>query len=164
MFFFFLMIRRPPRSTLFPYTTLFRSQAETHLDSFLLWAADLSAKLRSEAVPDPTGVTRGEVSYDRDLAMGHGQVDRQGHAAPQLQKVDTAALRQLHGACDQSLHRRLTTKRATVIEERHGNEIRAEQPAGDPHEWQDSVEPAVPGASAEVDALVTDHPLDDGLP
>src|SRR5258707_8623033 len=26
LFFFFLMIRRPPRSTLFPYTTLFRSQ------------------------------------------------------------------------------------------------------------------------------------------
>src|SRR3712207_9117532 len=26
MFLFFLMIRRPPRSTLFPYTTLFRSQ------------------------------------------------------------------------------------------------------------------------------------------
>src|SRR5258708_37689067 len=27
-FFFFLMIRRPPRSTLFPYTTLFRSVSE----------------------------------------------------------------------------------------------------------------------------------------
>src|SRR6266487_5921073 len=27
VFFFFLMIRRPPRSTLFPYTTLFRPQA-----------------------------------------------------------------------------------------------------------------------------------------
>src|SRR2546427_7062393 len=27
MSFFFLMIRRPPRSTLFPYTTLFRSPA-----------------------------------------------------------------------------------------------------------------------------------------
>src|SRR5690242_21848839 len=27
-FFFFLMIRRPPRSTLFPYTTLFRSLEE----------------------------------------------------------------------------------------------------------------------------------------
>src|SRR5258705_6220580 len=26
-FFFFLMIRRPPRSTLFPYTTLFRSNS-----------------------------------------------------------------------------------------------------------------------------------------
>src|SRR3712207_7416969 len=32
-FFFFLMIRRPPRSTLFPYTTLFRSR---------LTAADLA--------------------------------------------------------------------------------------------------------------------------
>src|SRR2546421_6685120 len=28
LFFFFLMIRRPPRSTLFPYTTLFRSKAD----------------------------------------------------------------------------------------------------------------------------------------
>src|SRR2546430_7497406 len=27
--FFFLMIRRPPRSTLFPYTTLFRSRGRT---------------------------------------------------------------------------------------------------------------------------------------
>src|SRR3712207_7492251 len=31
-FFFFLMIRRPPRSTLFPYTTLFRS-----VDQFTDW-------------------------------------------------------------------------------------------------------------------------------
>src|SRR2546422_4597211 len=30
MFFFFLMIRRPPRSTLFPYTTLFRSPVGLH--------------------------------------------------------------------------------------------------------------------------------------
>src|SRR2546421_5410745 len=29
LFFFFLMIRRPPRSTLFPYTTLFRSPARS---------------------------------------------------------------------------------------------------------------------------------------
>src|SRR3989442_4304537 len=28
LIFFFLMIRRPPRSTLFPYTTLFRSPCE----------------------------------------------------------------------------------------------------------------------------------------
>src|SRR3712207_7256554 len=31
MIFFFLMIRRPPRSTLFPYTTLFRSQVHAAL-------------------------------------------------------------------------------------------------------------------------------------
>src|SRR2546430_13201532 len=39
IFFFFLMIRRPPRSTLFPYTTLFRS-----LISCLIWL-DLVASL-----------------------------------------------------------------------------------------------------------------------
>src|SRR3712207_8349265 len=32
MVFFFLMIRRPPRSTLFPYTTLFRSLARPRDD------------------------------------------------------------------------------------------------------------------------------------
>src|SRR5260370_34208268 len=31
LFFFFLMIRRPPRSTLFPYTTLFRSSSHMTL-------------------------------------------------------------------------------------------------------------------------------------
>src|SRR5258705_5741087 len=31
LFFFFLMIRRPPRSTLFPYTTLFRSYTRARL-------------------------------------------------------------------------------------------------------------------------------------
>src|SRR5260370_31053271 len=37
LFFFFLMIRRPPRSTLFPYTTLFRS----YTDKFLKrWQGD----------------------------------------------------------------------------------------------------------------------------
>src|SRR3712207_8655357 len=31
-FFFFLMIRRPPRSTLFPYTTLFRSRSREAIE------------------------------------------------------------------------------------------------------------------------------------
>src|SRR2546427_7071205 len=33
IFLFFLMIRRPPRSTLFPYTTLFRSRVTEELDA-----------------------------------------------------------------------------------------------------------------------------------
>src|SRR5438445_7886569 len=32
-YFFFLIIRRPPRSTLFPYTTLFRSQKASRQDA-----------------------------------------------------------------------------------------------------------------------------------
>src|SRR3989442_13750826 len=34
IFFFFLMIRRPPRSTLFPYTTLFRSHCPVAKTTF----------------------------------------------------------------------------------------------------------------------------------
>src|SRR5258708_22399762 len=34
LLFFFLMIRRPPRSTLFPYTTLFRSAWDCQLPVF----------------------------------------------------------------------------------------------------------------------------------
>src|SRR3989442_11640530 len=44
--FFFLMIRRPPRSTLFPYTTLFRSHIVQHLvfltTAVLMWCPVLS--------------------------------------------------------------------------------------------------------------------------
>src|SRR5688572_32680962 len=36
LFFFFLMIRRPPRSTLFPYTTLFRSGTSGRCSSDIL--------------------------------------------------------------------------------------------------------------------------------
>src|SRR3712207_8129416 len=39
--FFFLMIRRPPRSTLFPYTTLFRSGAQRVGVGRQMEAADL---------------------------------------------------------------------------------------------------------------------------
>src|SRR4029077_11702178 len=46
------MIRRPPRSTLFPYTTLFRSMSGTPLDelrgTFGIAAGELTAKDRSE--------------------------------------------------------------------------------------------------------------------
>src|SRR5438034_3630123 len=35
-FFFFLMIRRPPRSTLFPYTTLFRSTVDNVDGNFVV--------------------------------------------------------------------------------------------------------------------------------
>src|SRR3712207_8694892 len=46
--FFFLMIRRPPRSTLFPYTTLFRSPKGVQIEhrsatALLDWAAGVFA-------------------------------------------------------------------------------------------------------------------------
>src|SRR3712207_7547014 len=56
--FFFLMIRRPPRSTLFPYTTLFRSLGERDHDAVV-------ARLR--------GLRRG---LDRGDAVGRRVVER----------------------------------------------------------------------------------------
>src|SRR3712207_8004274 len=44
--FFFLMIRRPPRSTLFPYTTLFRSEKKFHGYTVRAGAAALLAGRR----------------------------------------------------------------------------------------------------------------------
>src|SRR3712207_7969799 len=37
--YFFLMIRRPPRSTLFPYTTLFRSSGPSSAEPPAIWRA-----------------------------------------------------------------------------------------------------------------------------
>src|SRR4051794_41815374 len=50
--FFFLMIRRPPRSTLFPYTTLFRSEVspdgEEHFPVVVAKIGELVKNERSE--------------------------------------------------------------------------------------------------------------------
>src|SRR5438093_4037514 len=53
LFFFFLMIRRPPRSTLFPYTTLFRSAIRARRTP---WAT----RGRSSTSPSRAGRQRSE--------------------------------------------------------------------------------------------------------
>src|SRR3712207_8269236 len=52
MFFFFLMIRRPPRSTLFPYTTLFRSSLRAAGFEVLEVATGLGALEAMASGPD----------------------------------------------------------------------------------------------------------------
>src|SRR6266704_4322430 len=47
-FFFFLMIRRPPRSTLFPYATLFRSGRRSVSGTPLTWPGTRTRGARSE--------------------------------------------------------------------------------------------------------------------
>src|SRR3712207_8788102 len=49
MFFFLLIIRRPPRSTLFPYTTLFRSGGED-LGDLRLELGDFRVEVRAIGV------------------------------------------------------------------------------------------------------------------
>src|SRR5258708_25763383 len=53
--FFFLMIRRPPRSTLFPYTTLFRSAAsvlQTTSTSWIRISSSLPMRWNTRSAPD----------------------------------------------------------------------------------------------------------------
>src|SRR3712207_4640548 len=47
LFFFFLMIRRPPRSTLFPYTTLFRSSCRRSggLRPHVVWFGEMPLEM-----------------------------------------------------------------------------------------------------------------------
>src|SRR3712207_7961862 len=59
--FFFLMIRRPPRSTLFPYTTLFRSEVAKLLSRSLT-----RMQTSSNGVPGSgEQVVAGETTYHR---------------------------------------------------------------------------------------------------
>src|SRR3712207_7364144 len=53
--FFFLMIRRPPRSTLFPYTTLFRSYITRR---FAREGADVLIEITNDAYQGETAVLR----------------------------------------------------------------------------------------------------------
>src|SRR3989475_3199193 len=52
--FFFLMIRRPPRSTLFPYTTLFRSWL-TQLQLVMVGTAQAQPQPPAGAIAGPFG-------------------------------------------------------------------------------------------------------------
>src|SRR2546426_5991923 len=60
------MIRRPPRSTLFPYTTLFRSQREEERDG-------------DGSEEDPDGTERGDAAEDAEEA----EQERHADGAPQ---------------------------------------------------------------------------------
>src|SRR2546429_3524933 len=72
-FFFFLMIRRPPRSTLFPYTTLFRSGRWSHRVG--LTAVSILRSQGVDGVVRPSGRqdSRGDRKSTR-LNSSHGYI------------------------------------------------------------------------------------------
>src|SRR5258707_6946973 len=85
--FFFLMIRRPPRSTLFPYTTLFRSPAAD---------GDLAGALHRAGRAHPL---RGQRSEEHTSELHHANISyavfclKKKEHPPDLEKDPTAAER-----------------------------------------------------------------------
>src|SRR5260221_5804819 len=67
------MIRRPPRSTLFPYTTLFRSPFQFHIDRGLF------AIVQDDAEYYGLGLNNGRIAslhHALELRQGKGGLDR----------------------------------------------------------------------------------------
>src|SRR2546425_13024507 len=87
MLFFFLMIRRPPRSTLFPYTTLFRSRKPRLLNVSQIDVANLRlrhggrwpGKAGRDLVPEePDGCNAAEQGRDRERHRHRSEERRVG--------------------------------------------------------------------------------------
>src|SRR5688572_30984322 len=68
------MIRRPPRSTLFPYTTLFRSQR-------LRFSISVGPKSTSAFTPSPSNTRRGK-SIRLDAGPNEYEKSWSGHSPP----------------------------------------------------------------------------------
>src|SRR2546430_11762608 len=76
-FFFFLMIRRPPRSTLFPYTTLFRSAPSNSVLQFVARGVDCMVTMASSYFCAEAFRSSCSISIDRKstrLNSSHSQI------------------------------------------------------------------------------------------
>src|SRR5260370_40006990 len=74
LFFFFLMIRRPPRSTLFPYTTLFRSQEKLAVERLHQTHDSLRAYQPPEELASPLGKSSASEPLSTGRFYGAGQI------------------------------------------------------------------------------------------
>src|SRR3712207_7044625 len=95
---FFLMIRRPPRSTLFPYTTLFRSrELLRHGTAGLSVAFDL-----------PT-----QMGLDSDAPLARGEVGRVGVAIDRSEEHTSELQSRQYLVCRLLLEKKSRSRRRT---------------------------------------------------
>src|SRR2546429_5898164 len=91
-FFFFLMIRRPPRSTLFPYTTLFRSLSRGRTNEHRRAERSLRLDPAQARLRDRRGARRSE-EHTSELQSRLHLVCR---LLLEKKKKDAASIRDLH--------------------------------------------------------------------
>ena len=94
--FFFLMIRRPPRSTLFPYTTLFRSPPSLIQRQFPHLPA-LSARQPAPQTQSPAGILGGTRSEEHTSEL-QSQF-RISYAVFCLKKKKTISIEHIFPSC-----------------------------------------------------------------
>src|SRR3712207_8591281 len=87
--FFFLMIRRPPRSTLFPYTTLFRSSPDDYLRAYLYGEALKGALRRSPESEGSIALERYLKQLDRKSTRLNSSHANISYAVFCLKKINT---------------------------------------------------------------------------
>ena len=85
-FFFFLMIRRPPRSTLFPYTMLFRSVLKKLVADCSCVFGDLKDSLRRNSILCGTTDAKLRERYLRDTKLSLEKVIQLGQVAEKTRK------------------------------------------------------------------------------
>src|SRR3989442_15741196 len=81
MFFFFLMIRRPPRSTLFPYTTLFRSRLAISHAAYTNGGYDVAEAYFRHGVDTVSYIHISDVDLTRLVDAKKGNLVVTGHIA-----------------------------------------------------------------------------------
>src|SRR5256884_6758463 len=96
------MIRRPPRSTLFPYTTLFRSQVVRRTRAPRLLQAMVVGEIRAvgllvrrhdvDAGREPLGV---EIGRATRLNSSHGYISYAVFCLKKKKKISTVTMRQM---------------------------------------------------------------------
>ena len=82
LYFFFLMVRRPPRSTRFPYTTLFRScgnKDEAFRWSNILLACRETSELRQEEISRGRALTKVLEGLEDSITKGWENVINTNH-------------------------------------------------------------------------------------
>src|SRR5438034_5418177 len=77
---FFLMIRRPPRSTLFPYTTLFRSNTTVSPARRTRGAASLPTRMRGPCRSTSTATATSAAAVLVDLRSEEHTSELQSHS------------------------------------------------------------------------------------
>src|SRR3989449_10447675 len=126
------MIRRPPRSTLFPYTTLFRSRSDAQLVARMSPATARGVGREQKAEPEMVGAHGREPM----ILSGHKSVKQARQApAPLLSACRLVQRRVGRRGVDAPLGQPILSLELAPLRVQHLKEIR--DPLSEPHARQD---------------------------